>query len=175
MSINMLPLQQRMSETFKPRKGAQQKNAAGSPRKGLFLEGRGRDIEYWIDGGSNEGFCIIYCGSLLLFCNERTKLGYRLKSRRAWHFAFDHVNGRNFMNKSRAGETVNGQQWSSMHQPRDYFEAYNRMHWQLDAFASEKLSGTVFLKSASSAGAWPIMVARSARMVQAPLRRSWSR
>jgi len=55
-------------------------------------------------------------------------LAVDVKVKGAWHFAFDHVNGGNFMNKSRAGETVNGQQWSSIHQPRGYFEAYNRMH-----------------------------------------------
>ena len=75
-----------------------------------------------------KGFVSFIAGVCCFFAMSGQSLAVDLKVKGAWHFAFDHVNGGNFMNKSRAGETVNGQQWSSIHQPRDSFEAYNRMH-----------------------------------------------
>ncbi len=93
-----------------------------------------------------KGLVSFIAGVCCFLAMSGQSLAIDFKVKGAWHFAFDYVNGGNFMNKSRAGQTVNGQQWSSMHQPRDSFEAYNRMHWQLDAVASENLAGTVFFE-----------------------------
>lgn len=50
------------------------------------------------------------------------------------------------MGKTRAGNNVIGQQWAAMHQGRDSFEAIQRLHLQMEAVASESLSGTVFFE-----------------------------
>lgn len=64
----------------------------------------------------------------------------------SWQFAFDYINGGNFMGKARAGGNVVGQQWAAVHQQRDEFEALQRVHLQLHAKASEALAGTVFFE-----------------------------
>ncbi len=58
-------------------------------------------------------------------------------------FVFDYVDGGNFMSQDRAGNSVYGQQWAAVHQSRDNFEAIQRTHLQIEAIASESLSGTV--------------------------------
>lgn len=68
------------------------------------------------------------------------------KAKGSFQFAFDYINGGNFMDRTRAGKNVPGQQWSAMRQQRDNFEAIQRVHLQLQAIASESLSGTVFFE-----------------------------
>lgn len=93
-----------------------------------------------------KGFATILLGVCCVFVMAGQSAAVEFKVKGAWHFAFDYVDGGNFMGKTRAGQNVIGQQWSSMHQSRDSFESYNRMHWQIDAVASENLSGTVFFE-----------------------------
>ncbi|MBQ7609382.1 MAG: outer membrane homotrimeric porin [Desulfovibrionaceae bacterium] len=72
------------------------------------------------------------------------------KIKGSWQFSFDYINGGNFMGKYRNGKSTIGQQWSAVHQPRDEFEAIERMHFQLEAIASEQLSGTLLLELGES-------------------------
>lgn len=64
----------------------------------------------------------------------------------SWQFSFDYIDGGNFMGKNRAGRKTIGQQWAAIRQQRDNFEAMQRLHLQMNAKASEYLSGTVFLE-----------------------------
>ncbi|MDE6735324.1 MAG: outer membrane homotrimeric porin [Desulfovibrio sp.] len=80
--------------------------------------------------------------------------------RGAWQFSFDYINGGSFMGKTRSGHQTIGQQWAAVRQQRDNFEAMQRLHLQLNAKASDYLSGTLFLEigeqrwgQASSGGA----------------------
>lgn len=68
------------------------------------------------------------------------------KAKGSFQFAFDYINGGNFMAKERNGRRTTGQQWAAVHQQRDEFEAIQRLHLQLEAVASESLSGTVFFE-----------------------------
>lgn len=68
------------------------------------------------------------------------------KAKGSWQFAFDYIDGGSFMGKNRRGGHITGQQWAAMHQQRDNFEAIQRLHLQLQAVASESLSGTVFFE-----------------------------
>lgn len=64
----------------------------------------------------------------------------------SWQFAFDYIDGGNFMGKYRDGHKTVGNQWAAVRQQRDNFEAIQRLHLQLHARASENLSGVVFFE-----------------------------
>lgn len=68
------------------------------------------------------------------------------KTKGSWQFAFDYINGGSFMGKTRSGARTVGQQWAAVRQQRDEFEAIQRLHIQVEAVASESLSGTVFFE-----------------------------
>lgn len=68
------------------------------------------------------------------------------KAKGSFQFAFDYINGGNFMGKDRNGKRTTGQQWAAVRQQRDEFEVIQRLHLQLEAVASESLSGTVFFE-----------------------------
>ena len=87
---------------------------------------------------------LLAAAMLLGTAGQSLAVDFQIKGR--WQFAFDYINGGNFMGKDRAGNHTIGQQWAAMRQQRDAFEAIQRMHVQLHAIASENLSGTVFFE-----------------------------
>ena len=88
-------------------------------------------------------FIIVF---VALFSTVDITNAIEFKIRGSFQFAFDYINGGNFMGKDRQGNNVIGQQWSALRQQRDSFEAIQRMHLQLDAIASENLSGKLFFE-----------------------------
>ena len=89
---------------------------------------------------------VLFLAASLLFGAVNTANAIEFKIKGSFQFAFDYVNGGNFMGKTRTGSNVIGQQWAAIHQQRDSFEAVQRLHLQMDAVASETLSGTVFFE-----------------------------
>ena len=89
---------------------------------------------------------VLFLAASLLFGAVNTVQAIDFKIKGSFQFGFDYVNGGNFMKRDRLGKNVMGQQWAASHQQRDSFEAVQRLHLQLDAVASENLSGTVFFE-----------------------------
>ncbi|MDR3357269.1 MAG: outer membrane homotrimeric porin [Desulfovibrio sp.] len=81
---------------------------------------------------------------LLGGAGQSSAVDFKVKG--SWQFSFDYINGGNFMGKNRQGKHTIGQQWAAVRQQRDEFEAIQRVHLQLSAIASERLSGTVFFE-----------------------------
>lgn len=71
-----------------------------------------------------------------------------------WQYAFDYVDGGNFLSRTRAGQNVTGQQWAAMHQQRDNVEVLQRVNLQVDAVVSETLSGTVNFEMGDGRWGW---------------------
>ena len=90
------------------------------------------------------GILLLAAGLLLGSAPQCRAVDFDVKG--SWQFAFDYINGGNFMGKDRNGNNVVGQQWAAIHQQRDEFEAIQRLHLQLNAKASENLAGTVFFE-----------------------------
>ncbi|MEG2172130.1 MAG: hypothetical protein RRY29_02580, partial [Desulfovibrionaceae bacterium] len=82
----------------------------------------------------------------LMFSAVNNAQAIEFKTKGMWIFDFDYVSGGNFMSKTRAGRNVSGQQWNSFRVPRDNFWSAERVVLQLEAIASENLSGTVRLE-----------------------------
>lgn len=90
---------------------------------------------------------IMLCMLVALVCGlSFSAAAVEFKAKGTYQLAMDYINGGNFMGKTRAGKNVPGQQWAAMHQQRDNFEVIQRIHLQLDAKASENLSGTIFFE-----------------------------
>lgn len=89
---------------------------------------------------------IVVLAALLVWGQAAASRAVEFKVRGSWQFAFDYINGGNFMGKTRAGRHVTGQQWAATRQQRDEFEAIQRLHLQLQAVVSQRLSGTVFFE-----------------------------
>lgn len=87
---------------------------------------------------------LLAVGMLVATCVNAKAIDFKIKG--SFQFAFDYIDGGNFMGKTRAGDNVIGQQWCAIHQSRDNFEAIQRVHLQMEAVASESLSGMVFLE-----------------------------
>ena len=87
---------------------------------------------------------ILTAGLLLGAAPASRAIDFDIKG--SWQFAFDYINGGNFMGKDRNGHHSMGQQWAAVRQQRDEFEAIQRLHLQLHARASKFLSGTVFFE-----------------------------
>lgn len=87
---------------------------------------------------------LLVLGLLCGTASTASAIDFKVKG--SFQFAFDYINGGNFMGKTRTGQNVIGQQWSANRQQRDSFEAIQRLHLQIDAVASESLSGTVFFE-----------------------------
>lgn len=87
---------------------------------------------------------MLAAGMVMATCVNSNAINFKIKG--SFQFAFDYINGGSFMGKTRAGNNVIGQQWAAMHQGRDSFEAIQRLHLQMEAVASESLSGTVFFE-----------------------------
>ena len=81
---------------------------------------------------------------MMATCGYSNASDFKIKG--SFQFAFDYINGGNFMGKNRAGNNMIGQQWAAIHQGRDSFESIQRLHLQMEAVASESLSGTVFFE-----------------------------
>ena len=90
------------------------------------------------------GILLLAAGLLLGSAPQCRAVDFDVKG--SWQFAFDYINGGNFMGKDRNGRNTVGQQWAAIHQQRDEFEAIQRLHLQLRAKASESLAGTVFFE-----------------------------
>ena len=90
------------------------------------------------------GILLLAAGLLLGSAPQCRAVDFDVKG--SWQFAFDYINGGNFMGKDRNGNNVVGQQWAAIHQQRDEFESIQRLHLQLNAKASENLAGTVFFE-----------------------------
>ena len=89
---------------------------------------------------------IVFLAVALLLGDAATGWAVDFKVKGSWQFAFDYINGGNFMGKNRQGSHQIGQQWAAIHQKRDEFEAIQRLHLQLQAVASESLAGVVFFE-----------------------------
>lgn len=89
---------------------------------------------------------IVFLAAMLLLGGAATARAVDFKVKGSWQFAFDYINGGNFMGKNRQGSHQIGQQWAAIHQKRDEFEAIQRLHLQLQAVASESLAGVVFFE-----------------------------
>lgn len=90
--------------------------------------------------------CVLLLAAFLV-CNSATNSqAIEFKAKGSYQLSFDYVDGGNFMSKTRQGKNVTGQQWAAIHQGRDNFEAIQRVHLQLQAIASESLSGTIFFE-----------------------------
>ena len=87
---------------------------------------------------------MLAAGMVMATCVNSNAIDFKIKG--SFQFAFDYINGGSFMGKTRAGNNVIGQQWAAMHQGRDSFEAIQRLHLQMEAVASESLSGTGLLR-----------------------------
>ncbi len=68
------------------------------------------------------------------------------KAKGEWLVDFNLGNGQNFMAKDRYGNKKTGNTFQSGHSPQDNFDARQRVRLQLDAVASEALSGTVYFE-----------------------------
>lgn len=89
---------------------------------------------------------ILFLAVALLLGDAATGRAVDFKVKGSWQFAFDYINGGNFMGKNRQGRHEIGQQWAAVRQKRDEFEAIQRLHLQLQAVASESLQGVVFFE-----------------------------
>ncbi len=68
------------------------------------------------------------------------------KAKGEWIVDFGLGNGQNFMQKNRDGKKVTGNTFQSGHSSIDNFDPRQRLRLQLDAVASEALSGTVYFE-----------------------------
>ena len=87
---------------------------------------------------------LMLSAGLLLGAANAEAVDFKVKG--SFQFVMDYVNGGNFMGKRRDGHHVQGQQWAPSRQQRDEFESVQRVHMQIEAVASESLSGMLFLE-----------------------------
>ena len=87
---------------------------------------------------------LMLSAGLLLGAANAEAVDFKVKG--SFQFVMDYVNGGNFMGKTRDGHHVQGQQWAPSRQQRDEFESVQRVHVQIEAVASESLSGMLFLE-----------------------------
>lgn len=86
----------------------------------------------------------VLCGLICAAALPAQAIDFKAKG--SWQFGFDLIDGGNFMGKTRTGQGVTGSQWAAMHQQRDNVEAVQRLFLQLEAVASENLSGSLFFE-----------------------------
>ena len=90
------------------------------------------------------GVLLLAAGMVLGCSGAASAMDFKVKG--LWQFAFDYASGGNFMKRTRSGGHVQGAQWNSFRVQRDNFWAGERVNLQLEAVASENLSGTVHLE-----------------------------
>lgn len=87
---------------------------------------------------------VLAAGLVFGACSGVQAVDFNVKG--LWQFGTDYAGGGSFMSKTRAGNNVYGNHWNSFRVGRDNFWMGERINLQLDAVASENLSGTVNLE-----------------------------
>ncbi len=88
----------------------------------------------------------VVCAATLVLGAAGVAGAIDFKAKGEWIMSFDYGVGGNFMSKGRDGNDMYGNRRAAGHGSEDNFEARQRVRLQLDAVASENLSGTVFFE-----------------------------